>query len=100
MVIILLIIAFICYICLYFLWQAAQPYASAPPPAAHTLLESLLMPQSVVFMLLRGLILITFLYLVSDALMSWGKRRRLRRRREREDAAERAATESSLHDSP
>ena len=88
MAIILLLIAFIAYVGLYFLWQSAQPYAAAaPPPVAQTLMESLLMPHSTIFLVMRGIILVMIFYFVADALMSWGKRRRIRRRAESERAA-------------
>ncbi len=88
MALILLLIAFVAYVGLYFLWQAAQPYAAAaPPPVAQTLMESLLMPHSTIFLVMRGLILAMVFYFFADALLSWGKRRRLRRKADAERAA-------------
>ena len=85
MLIIVLMGAAVLYLVLYIVWTLAQPQITG---TAHGLMaalaEATLWPQNTVFLILRGLILATLLYIVSDYLLSTTKRGLASARRKRE----------------
>lgn len=90
MLVIVLFGVIILYVALYVAWTMAGPHLDASNGSVMTVLravhEATLMPQSAVFVILRGLILATLLYVICDALLSLGRRRAQARRRREEDA--------------
>jgi len=87
MLVIGLIVAVILYAILALLWITAGARLSGSVTILETLNKMLFMPDNLVFTLLRGLILVTFLYLVTDFLIS-GARRGFRRREKEASLAE------------
>lgn len=70
MLIIVLIAAVFVYAGLYFAWASAQPYIGHSLSWLNILTEMLLQPRHGVFFILRGLIIITFCYVVADFFFS------------------------------
>ena len=89
MLIIALMGAVVLYLVIYVTWMLAQPQIQSATSTAHTLMtvlaEALLWPQNTTFIIFRGLILVTLLYVISDFLLSLVKRILVRARRKRED---------------
>ena len=79
----MLVIGLIVAVCLYailaLLWVTAGAHLSGSVTILAALNKMLFVPDDLVFIILRGLILITFLYVVADFLVS-GARRGLKRR--------------------
>ncbi|MBV9865166.1 MAG: hypothetical protein JO316_07425 [Abitibacteriaceae bacterium] len=70
MLIIVLIAAVCLYVGLYFAWASAQPYIGHSLSVLNILTEMLLQPRHGVFFILRGLILVTFCYVIADFFFS------------------------------
>lgn len=66
MIIIALIVAVFLYIGLYFLWASAQSHMGQTMSWISLLNEMLLVPQHAIFFILRGFIIILFLYVIAD----------------------------------
>lgn len=85
MLIIGLIVACCLYVVLYWLFVAASQNNTAV--SFLTLLnEMFVMPESEIFVLLRGLLIITLFYVVADALLAPARRGLQKRRQRRLDA--------------
>lgn len=74
MLVIGLIVAVLVYAVLALLWVTAGSRLSASAGILAIINKMLFVPDNVVFTILRGLILITFLYIVSDFLISSARR--------------------------
>jgi uncharacterized metal-binding protein len=79
MLVIGLIVAVLMYAILALLWVTAGSHLSASVGILEALNKMLFVPDNTVLIILRGLILVTFLYLITDFLIS-GARRGLKRR--------------------
>jgi len=73
--------ALCCYIILYVLWEALQSHLSGATALLAAVNSLVTVPQNEALMLLHGLLLCTFLYIVADAILSPG--RKLLRRKPR-----------------
>ena len=87
MIIVALIGATVFYVALYCLWAASSQHISGVAAWMHLFNDMIFMPGSLIFTLLRGLILITALYVFADFLKS-GFKGLLRKRAERKRARE------------
>lgn len=74
------------YIVLYFLYRAAEMQLVGASSTLAFINEMLFVPQGNVFFILRCLILITFFYVVADALLHPARRQLRKSRRLRKDA--------------
>jgi hypothetical protein len=88
MLVIGLVIAFVIYVGLYWIYIAAQAH---PPNATATsflsvLNQILLTPENNIFFLLRGLILVTFFYVLADLITSPARKGMKNRRHARLNA--------------
>jgi hypothetical protein len=83
MLVIGLIVAVLLYLLLALLWITAGARITGSVGILAALNKMLFVPDHIVFTLLRGLILITFFYLVADYLIS-GARRGFKRRAAKE----------------
>lgn len=86
MLIIGLIGAAALYAILYLLYLAADARLSSSSSALSVINEMLFVPEGTVFFLLRCLILITFFYVVADALLNPARRQLRNRKHRRKDA--------------
>ena len=88
MIIVALIGATVFYVALYCLWAASSQHISGVAAWMHLFNDMLFMPGNLIFTLLRGLILITALYVFADLIKSsvkgW-RRRRAEKKRAREE---------------
>ena len=87
MLVIGLIVAVLVYGLLALLWVTAGAQISGSVGILTALNKMLFMPDHIVFIILRGLILVTVFYLVADFLIS-GARRGLKRRAAKETIAD------------
>ncbi|RYG55284.1 hypothetical protein EON80_30865 [bacterium] len=88
MIIVALIGAAAFYVALYCLWAASSQHLVGVAAWMHVFNDMLFMPGNLVFTLLRGLILITALYVFADSLKAGVhkfKRRRVEAKRAREE---------------
>jgi len=76
-----LVLAFMLYICLYFMWEAAQPHLGRAAGVMATINRMLFTPEHAAFIILRNLMLVVLVYLVADFFFSSAKRA-IRRRNE------------------
>jgi hypothetical protein len=83
MLIIGFILALCFYVGLFFVYEAAQSHILGP---LEMLNKMLFMPEPTIFLLLRGLIIITLFYIVADSLISPARRGLKSRRQKQEDA--------------
>lgn len=79
MLFLVVIIAFVLYCGLYLLWESAQSQLDGTASLMRAVTNMLFMPQDIVFVILRGLIVVVFFYVLADFFMSSAKR--LKRRR-------------------
>lgn len=87
MLFVVVLIAFVLYTVLYVLWEMAQGRLEGTTmPVLRAVNHALLMPDDLVFVILRGLILLTLFYVVADFFLSSAKRG-LKRRRNNEPKA-------------
>ena len=88
MIIVALLGALLFYVALYCIWAASSQHLVGVAAWMRVFNDMILMPGPLVFILLRGLILITALYVFADLIKSsalkW-KRRRAEARRAREE---------------
>ncbi len=88
MIIVALMGALIFYVALYCLWAASVQHLVGVAGWMHVFNDMIWMPGHLIFVLLRGLILITAFYVFADSigafLKKW-KRARLERKRAREE---------------
>ncbi len=87
MLFVVLLIAFAIYAILYVMWEMAQSHLTvATMPLLRAFNNALFMPGNLVFVIFRGLILLTLFYVIADFLLSSAKRG-LKRRQNREQKA-------------
>ena len=86
MLIIGLIGAAFLYVVLYFLYRAAEMQLVGASSTLALINEMLFVPQGNIFFLLRCLILITFLYVIADALLHPARRQLRKSKQRRKDA--------------
>ncbi|MDF2439535.1 MAG: hypothetical protein JWN98_519 [Abditibacteriota bacterium] len=79
MLFVVVIIAFVMYCGLYLLWESAHTQLDGTASILRALSHMLLMPQEAIFVILRGLIILTFLYAIADFVFSSAKRIKRRR---------------------
>lgn len=88
MIIVALLGALLFYVALYCIWAASSQHLVGIAGWMHVFNDMILMPGPLVFVLLRGLILVTALYVFADFVKSgalkW-KRRRAEAKRAREE---------------
>lgn len=88
MIIVALIGATVFYVALYCLWAASSQHISGVAAWLHLFNDMVFMPGNLIFTLLRGLILITALYVFADFLKSgfkgW-KRKKAEKKRASEE---------------
>ena len=87
MLIIGLIGAAFLYVVLYFLYRAAEMQLVGASSTLAFINEMLFVPQGSIFLLLRCLILTTFLYVVADAFLHPARRQLRKSRQRRKDDA-------------
>lgn len=80
MVILVLIAAVIFYVVIYVVYNNAQGSMDSAAGMMRYIEEAALRPQPLIFMILRGLILVTIFYIFADLLVS--SARRVKRNRE------------------
>jgi hypothetical protein len=79
MLVVVIVLAFVAYMGLYLMWDGVGLSLASTEPVLRSLTQAVTMPQNEVFMILRGLLLLSLFYVVGDSLMS-SSRRLLRRR--------------------
>ena len=82
MLIIGFILALCFYVGLFFVYQATESQILGPLAMLN---QMLLMPEPAIFLLLRGLIIITLFYIIADAMISPARRGIKNRRQKQED---------------
>ncbi len=82
MFIVALLGAFVFYVGLYLLYESTQVHLDSANAVLHALNNMLWLPQTTVFTIFRGLLIIATLYVVSDALISAAKRATRKRNEE------------------
>ncbi|RYX85613.1 hypothetical protein EON83_04540 [bacterium] len=88
MIIVALIGAAIFYVVLYCLWAMSSQHIVGISSWMNMLNDMIFMPGPLIFMLLRGLIFVTAIYVLSDSLTSTIKkirRKRIEAKRQREE---------------
>lgn len=95
MLFIALIMAACLYVGLYLIWEASQSHLSGPTNILRLLNDMLITPRADIFFLLRGLILITLLYLIADFIYSSARGTRKKRRKNEETKISVAKTKSN-----
>ena len=86
MVIVVLIGAILFYAALYLLWELSHSRLNTVENWLSAFNHMVVMPDNVVFVILRGLILVTLLYVICDLLVSTARRTK-RKKEARRDAA-------------
>ena len=86
MLILVLIGAILFYVGLYLLWELSQSRLNTVENWLHAINNMAVMPDNLVFVILRGLILVVALYVVSDFLMATAKRTKRKMDERRENA--------------
>ena len=69
MAFIIIIVALVLYFGLYLLWESANISLSGPEAFLRSFNHALFMPDNVVFLILRGLLILTIFYFVADYVM-------------------------------
>lgn len=87
MIIFMLIFGVCFYIALSFIYMTAHPSFKTPDLSDPGFLNMLFLPENTVFLILRGLLLITLFYVVADGLFSAARRKARKRKKDEEDAA-------------
>ena len=70
MAFIIIAVALVLYFGLYMLWESANISLHGPEAFLRSLNNALFMPDNVVFLILRGLLLLTIFYFVADYVTS------------------------------
>lgn len=85
MLIVMLVGGVVLYVLLYVCYTMLEPHADSGPlmSTLAALREATLMPQGTVFVIFRGLLLVTLLYIVTDALLSLLRGHRQHKTREK-----------------
>ncbi len=82
MAFIIIIIALVLYFGLYLLWESANISLDGPEAFLRSINNALFMPDNVVFLIFRGLLVLTIFYFVADyfTVKIKGARRKARQR--------------------
>ena len=86
MLILVLIGAIVFYAALYILWEMSHSRLDTVESWLHVINGMAVMPDNLIFVILRGLILVAALYVFGDWVKSWGKNAKRKREKRREDA--------------
>lgn len=85
MLIVALLCAFIFYAGLFLLWESNRVPLDSMAAVLAAINRMLFLPENVVFVIFRGLLLVVTLYIVGDFLLSTAKRATRRREEEQKD---------------
>lgn len=79
MLIFALIGAILFYVGVYILWEMSHSQLNTAESWLHAINSMAVMPDNLVFLILRGLILVAALYVFGDWLKTWGKKTKRKR---------------------
>ena len=85
MLIVALLAAFIFYAGLFLLWESNRVPLDSVAAVLAAVNRMLFLPENVVFVIFRGLLLVVTLYIVGDFLLSTAKRATRRRQEDQKD---------------
>ena len=88
MLILVLIGAILFYAALYILWEMSHSRLNTVESLLHAINAMAVMPDNLVFLILRGLILVGALYVFGDWIKSSAKKSKRRREKRREKESE------------
>ena len=88
MLILVLIGAIVFYAALYILWEMSHSRLDTVASWLHVINSMAVMPDNLIFVILRGLILVAALYVFGDWMKSVGKNMKRRRQERRDNARE------------
>ena len=82
-----LVAAIVFYVLAYFMWDSGSADLGSVTGYMNMMDQMMFAPQKLIFVILRGLILITAFYVFADSIVSASKRRAVKRRKEAEYVA-------------
>jgi len=97
MVIVFLLAALVFYVVLYLLYEYSQTQMHTLDSWLRAINDMIWMPGDIIFVMLRGLIIIVLFYVVIDSFMA-GVRRSKRKKQERIDKAEEMKLKPKVYD--